>query len=168
MSSETKAQFDAMHKILQEDPRRYVEIMTEKIENHGNNQHAYFGRHQGWCHLGEFDRAIDDLDMSINLSPHYMDYLSRGEIYARLGQYREALQDFDTAESMAGDTKWVNCWGPLHQADCHSRLGNEQEALAACERLKDDHWTPGLHDTPAGSKQEVIEEVRRRIASLKG
>jgi hypothetical protein len=52
----------------------------------------------------------------------------------------------------------------LYQADCHSRLGNKPAALAACARLADDHWTPGLVGAPAGSKAEVIAEVQRRLA----
>ena len=165
--NETKAQFDARYRLLRGDPRQYIELMSDIIRENSGDEHAFFARSQGHQRLGDDLSALDDLDSCIMLKPHYIHYLSRGRLLSRLGRHREALRDFNAAEDLARD-EWVDCWGPLHQADCHSRLGNEQEALAACERLKEDHWTPGLDGAPAGSKQEVIEEVRRCIAALKG
>lgn len=161
--NETKAQFDARNELRRSDPHRYVELMSDIILKNPLDAKAYFARSQGFEGVEDYESALDDLGAAIDISPSYIRYLSRGEILSRLGRYREALQDLNAAETLAGDTKWVNCWGPLHQADCHSRLGNETEALAACARLKEDHWTPGLDGAPAGSKQEVIAEVCRRL-----
>lgn len=58
-------------------------------------------------------------------------------------------------------------FGPLFRADCHARLGDEAAALADCETMPDDHWTPGLFGTPVGTKQEVAAELRRRAAAAR-
>lgn len=60
---------------------------------------------------------------------------------------------------------WIDAYGPLFRADCYARLGDEASALADCAFLKDDHFLPyGLFGTARGSKQDVIEEIRRRAA----
>ena len=59
---------------------------------------------------------------------------------------------------------WYGGFGRLFCAECHARLGNERAALEDCAALRDDHWTPGLLGAPAGSKQEVAYELRRRDA----
>ena len=89
-------------------------------------------------------------------------------VLRQLGEYRKAIDDFDRSDAL--DAKgFVDSWGPLFRADCHARLGNEEAALADCARLADDHWTPGIHGSPAGNKQEVIAEIRRRaVAARRG
>jgi len=100
------------------------------------------------------------------LNEQPVSHICRGRIFCRLGRYETALEDFDRAEQL-DPAGWPDFWGPLHQADCHSRLGNEAEALDACAKLKNDHWTPGLDGTPAGNKAEVIAEVKRRLAAFR-
>jgi len=156
----------AEHQLLWSDPAKYVAMKSEEIARNPDDHHAYFNRHQGWLRLGNLDRALADINASIALEAKPIDYLCRGQILCRLGRYRTALEDFDRAEA-PDPAEWPDFWGPLHQADCHSRLGNEAEAMAACAKLKDDHWTPGLDGAPAGSKQEVIAEVRRRLAAFR-
>jgi hypothetical protein len=63
-------------------------------------------------------------------------------------------------------------FGPLLQADCHARLGDEEKAVACCERLPEDFWTPGIYESPAGDKTAaapqrlIASEERRRLASV--
>src|SRR5208283_1279346 len=115
MDDETKAEFDARNKILKENPVKYIEMVTAKIDDSPRDPKWYFARHQAWYRIGEFEKAINDLGVSISLRPHYVNYLCRGRVVSQLGRYREALQDYDAAEVLAGDLKWVNCWGPLYQ-----------------------------------------------------
>jgi tetratricopeptide (TPR) repeat protein len=156
----------AEHKLLQTDPARYVALKSEAIANHPNDSHAFFSRHQGWLTLGDLDQALTDISTCIAMEEKSIRYLCRGQILCRLGRHDRALEDFNRAEAL-DLAEWASHWGPLYQADCHSRLGNEAEAIAACAKLKHDHWTPGLDGTPSGSKREVIAEVRRRLARLR-
>jgi tetratricopeptide (TPR) repeat protein len=163
MSNPSLRELEAQHKLLLSDPASYVALKTDEIRRNPQDSHAYFGRHQGRLRLGQIDDALSDINTAIALREDPVAYLCRGEIYCQLGRYRSALEDFDYAEQL-DPSGWADLWGPLYQADCHSRLGNEPEALAACARLADDHWTPGLVGTPAGNKAEVIAEVQRRLA----
>jgi tetratricopeptide (TPR) repeat protein len=160
-------ELEAQLQLLLADPESYIALKTNEICRNPGDSHAYFSRHQGWLRLGNLDQAPADISASIALDQQPISYLCRGQILCRLGRHRAALEDFDRAEKL-DPAGWPDLWGPLHQADCHSRLGNEAEALAACAKLKDDHWTPGFDGAPAGSKQDVIAEVRRRLAALGG
>ncbi len=166
MSDPTLKELEAQHRLLLSDPASYVALKTDEIHRNPQDSRALFDRYQGWLRLGKLDEALADINASIALNEQPISYLCRGEILCRLGRYDVALEDFDRAEQL-DPARWPDLWGPLHQADCHSRLGHEAEALAACARLKDDHWTPGLDGTPAGNKQEVVAEVRRRLAALR-
>ena len=167
LENETPEQFDLRHLLLKKDPQKYVDTMTTHIDKNPQDRRAYFARHQGWNRLGHPEKAIGDLDAAIALGAHPVYHLSRGQILAKLGRHHEALQDYATAEAMTSPSEWVDCWGPLHQACSYAYLGHSQEALAACSRLKEDHWTPGLDGAPGGNKQEVIAEIRQRLASAK-
>jgi len=156
----------ALHQILCADPQKYVALMSDRINKDPNDSFAYSRRHDGWMHLGQRDNALADISRSIELRPHAVTYLDRGNLLAEIGRHREALDDYAKAEAMASD--WDDMWGPLFQAHSHAWLGNEKEALAACRRLPDDHWTPGLSGAPGGNKQEVTDEIRRILAEVRG
>ena len=49
----------------------------------------------------------------------------------------------------------------------HARLGDEEAALADCAKLLDEHWTPGIFDTPRGDKQEVTARIRVLAAAAR-
>lgn len=157
-------EFESEMQLLWTDPAKYVAMKSEEIARDPHNADAFFSRHQGWLWLGKLDEALADINAAIALKQNSMRYVSRGLVWCRIGRYRDALDDFDRAEAF-DPQEWPDLWGPLYQADCHSRIGNEAEAIAACEKLKDDFWSPGLDGTPAGNKQEIIAEVRRRLGA---
>jgi len=112
------------------------------------------------------DKALDDLNAAMALKSTAVGYLARGNILASLGRHQDAVDDFAKGQAMNPEN-WDHMWGPLYQASSHAYLGHEQEALAACDRLFEDHWTPGRCGAPGGDKQEVIAEIRRRLAEAR-
>jgi len=117
--------------------------------------------------LNEPRKAIEDLDRSIKLEPHPMSYLARGDVHRYVGQYADAIEDYDRGEAM--DPKgWVEDEVPLLlQVDTYARLGDEPRALACCARLPDHFWTPGLNGAPPGGKTQIAEELKRRAAAAR-
>jgi tetratricopeptide (TPR) repeat protein len=137
------------------------------IADNPANAHAYFDRHFAWMELGEPQRALDDLNVVIQLNPQPVAFWSRGEVYRLMGEYEKALEDFDRAEQI-DPAQWTeDAFGLLVQADCHARLGNEAAALACCARLHDDFWTPGIEGAPGGGKAEIAETLRRMAADAR-
>lgn len=81
------------------------------------------------------------------------------------GKHREALDALNDGEAL-DPPNWTDTWGPLYQADCHARLGDEAPALTALSRLTGDYY-PGLHGTPRGTKAEMADELRHRAAKAR-
>src|SRR5580704_11041416 len=161
----TAEEIAALHKILKSDPQRYLNIANGWIEQNPKSATAYFSRHQVWMNLGEPQRAIKDLDKSIELEPVAVSFWSRGDVNRHLGKYELAMDDYRRAEAIDPD-KWERDAVPLlYQADVHARMGNEAAALDCCARLPDHFWTPGHNDLPPGGKAEIAEELRRRAAT---
>ncbi|MFZ2005312.1 MAG: tetratricopeptide repeat protein [Stellaceae bacterium] len=158
---------DRQFQLRRTDPEKFLELVNARVEEHPDDPNAYFARHQGWSRLGLLDLALADLDKALALEDHYVTHRARGRILQGLGRYREAIDAYNRSERME-PTQWVGSFGPLLRADCYARLGDETAALKDCDIMPDDHWTPGLFGTPAGNKQEVAKELRRRAAAARG
>jgi tetratricopeptide (TPR) repeat protein len=163
----TPEEVKVLHNLLRSDPQHYLQIVNKWIADNPGNSHAYFSRHFAWLELGDPQRALDDLNVVIQLNPQLVAFWSRGEVYRRIGEYGKALEDFDRAEQI-DPAQWTeHAFGLLVQADCHARLGNEAAALACCARLHDDFWTPGIEGAPGGGKTEIAETLRRMVADAR-
>jgi len=149
----------ALHKILRKDPQRYLQIVNDWISENPKNSHAYFDRHQAWMRVGEPQKALADLNRTIELAPDQSAFEARGNVYRHLGEYERALQDYQRGEAI-NPTEWAEGYGLLFQADCHAQLGDEPGALACCARMPDDFWTPGMGGAPAGDKVAVADKLR--------
>ena len=159
----TAEELRVLHDILRVDPQRYLRIVNRWIEQNPENSHAYFSRHSAWISIGEPQRALADLNTAIELQrqPDAISFMSRGEVYRHLGRHKDALEDFDRAETIdPADWQHGIVFGLLYQADSHARLGNEAMALKCCARLPDDFWTPGINGAPSGDKAEVAAKLR--------
>jgi tetratricopeptide (TPR) repeat protein len=154
------------HELLRSDPQKYLALIEEFIQRSPTEPNGYFRRHNAWDRLGRGDLALADLNRSLELEQHPITLKARGNLLRRRGRYQEAIRDFDQVEVLDPDL-FVDSWGPLFRADWHARLGNEQAALADCARLADDHWTPGAFGAPAGTKQQVIAEIRQLAAAAR-
>jgi tetratricopeptide (TPR) repeat protein len=162
----THDDIDRQFNLRRTDPEKFLELTNQLVEQHPCDPHAYFVRHQAWSRLGQLDLALADLDKSLALKDRSNAHGARGRILHGLGRYQEAIDAYDRSEQL-DPTQWKGGFGPLFRADCYARLGDEAAALADCDTMPDDHWTPGLFGAPAGNKQEVAAELRRRAAAAR-
>lgn len=161
----TPDELKALAALCSRDPQQYVRLTTEWIAEDPANSNAYVDRHFAWLELGQIERALEDLNKSIQLQPNMFNLTARGEIYRIAGEIEEALSDFLQAEAL-DPTNW-HTYRLLYQADCHARLGDEAAALACCSHLPDDFWTPGYLDEPPGSKAEIVSQLRATAEAAK-
>jgi tetratricopeptide (TPR) repeat protein len=162
----TQEEIDRQFQLWRTDPKKLWEVTNKRVVEHPDSPNAYFGRHQAWKRLGRPDLALADLDKSLSLEDHSVTHDARGKILRELGRYHEAIEAHNRSEHL-DPQDWRAGFGPLFRADCYARLGDEAAALADCATLPDDHWTPGMFGLPAGNKQEVAAELRRRAAAAR-
>ena len=155
-----------LYRLLRTDPHRFLQLAEEYIQRYPEEPGGYDTRADAWDVLGHLDRALEDFSTSLSRRPIAITFERRAQILRRLGRYQEAIDDLNRSEAMAPDN-WGETFAPLYRADCHACLGNEAAALADCDRLPNDHWTPGMHDTPAGNKEAVIKEIKRRARAAR-
>ena len=56
---------------------------------------AYTARATHYRLVGDYAKALPDLDHSIQLDPAVDSYFQRGQVYAALGDYKKAIEDYD-------------------------------------------------------------------------
>jgi tetratricopeptide (TPR) repeat protein len=163
----TLEEIEVLLKLLRSDTAQYLQIVNGWIAENPANAHAYFDRHLAWMKLGDPQRALDDINKTIELEPEPLAFIMRGEVYLSLGEYQKAVADFAHAEALDPEEWQDNGFCLLYQADAHAHLGNEPAALACCARLPDDFWTPGMNNTPNGGKAEIAQKLRQIAADAR-
>jgi tetratricopeptide (TPR) repeat protein len=107
----TAEEVKVLHNLLRSDPRHYLQIVNEWIEENPRNSHAHFDRHMAWMKLGDPQRAIADLDMVVQLDPKPVAFWARGDVYRCVGEYEKALEDLGRAEAV-DPAQWDWCPRP--------------------------------------------------------
>jgi tetratricopeptide (TPR) repeat protein len=167
MADVTYEDLETKFDLLKRQPEKFLELANEFLKKNPKHAGGYFSRHYAWQRLGQSQRALDDLDTSLTLEPHATTYRAKGRVLYLMKHYEKAIEAFTKSRAM-NHAMWIDSYGPLYRADCYANLGDEASALADCSLLKNDHFLPyGLSGTPRGNKQDVIEEIRRRVANAR-
>lgn len=146
---------------LRHNPQRSLEICQDYWSKPPDNPSGLFSRFQAWCRLGENEKALADIDRVIELDPNSGGYSSRGSFFHGIGDYQRAIDDLTRAREF-DEQEWQTSLDPHFRADSYARLGRLEEALADCAFIREDHRMPAFKGLPGGSKQQFIEEIRRR------
>ncbi len=157
-----------LHRLSMSDPARFIGVATDWIASDPDDSNAYFDRHLAWLRVGETERAIADINKSIELDPSPTAFKARGNLYRGLGDYTQAAKNYDQGESIDPEQWTKDAFPLIYQADTYARLGDEAKALDCCARLPADFWTPGHNGLPPGGKAEIESELKRRAAAARG
>jgi tetratricopeptide (TPR) repeat protein len=164
MMTDEPGELDEATRQLRHDPARSLGICERYVSAHPDDADGLFSRFQALRRLGEYERALADINRVLELDPNCAGYSSRGDLFHGVGDYRRGIEDLTHAREL-NEWEWKTSFDPHMRADCYARLGRLDEALADCEFISDDHWMPaGVRGLPGGNKQEFIAEIRRRAA----
>jgi lipoprotein NlpI len=88
------------------NPQLAIEVCTRLIEFAGLDRpdlaKAYFTRAAEWASQGKHDRAIQDLDLAIELDPKVPgQYLNRALALSEVGEHERAIRDYAAAIKLA-------------------------------------------------------------------
>jgi len=107
MEDQSLEELIRLHNIYRSDPRKYVSLMDERIKKDPDDSTLYSQRHDGWRKLMEWDKALSDINRSIELRPHPVTLVKRGNLHAEFGEHAEALNDYARAERLTTPEPWV-------------------------------------------------------------
>jgi hypothetical protein len=75
-----------------------ITLFGHAIQVTERNYTAYYNRGTALAKRGDYEQAIRDYDMVIEINPAYKEaYNNRGNAYAAIGSYRQAIQNYDKA-----------------------------------------------------------------------
>src|SRR5580704_6250677 len=93
-------ELDHAFDLLQIDPKRSLEICEQYVHKHPDDPHGFDARARALRALGENDRALADLDKSLELAPNNGRYSARKDFFRRIGEYRRGVDDLTRAREL--------------------------------------------------------------------
>src|SRR5215469_9329344 len=99
MHKPSPAEFKADFDLMWNEPKKYIEFISERIRQSPADYSLYFDRAQAWNRVGDLDNALEDFGKTIALKDKMVARLNRGSLLMRMGRCQEALDDFNRAES---------------------------------------------------------------------
>jgi tetratricopeptide (TPR) repeat protein len=149
-------------KLLRTHPGQYARIANETIEAYPDDPEGYWDHAHYAIEMEWFDYALSDLTKALALDRDPVIRFTRATVLLRLGRYHEALAEFDQCGRQG--ERMYNTIMHACRATCHAYLGDPEAALAACAKMRDDHFLPDIFGQFGGTKAHVTEAARR-IAS---
>ena len=135
-------------------PRYIEENLSDFVRLHPQDPNAYRNRGNAYYRVGQFERAIEDYTMVIELAPDSDPdfaayYLNRGNAHYKLGQFERAIEDYTMVIEIIPSvgTFYAN------RALAHTALGNDQEAERDIEKAVELGYNADL-------LREAVEELK--------
>lgn len=118
-------------------PQTQVELFTRCLDSGGvsgpTRADVLKQRAISYMHLGQHQRAVDDIDEALRLRPDADGYYLRSVSLRALGRLDSALQDCDRAISMEPD----NAPAYANRAYIYQALGNKAQARSDARRARE-------------------------------
>ena len=122
-----------------------IQEFTAAIQEGPEDPGGYRGRGYAYTSKQEWSRALDDIDIAIDIDPtYYADYFFRGRCLSSLGRYKEALRDYERSIELGRNEENLNAlaWFLATCPRSDFRHGSRAVELAqeACEATKNKQW----------------------------
>jgi tetratricopeptide (TPR) repeat protein len=123
------------YKNLRQDEQALAD-WSRAIELDPNLAAAYAARGTYYRTAQEHRLALADLDRSIQLAPSVDGFFQRGQVYVALGQYDQAIQDYDRAITQRRDAPYVYLARSIAKRALGDEAGFQQDQKLATELLE--------------------------------
>jgi len=72
----------------------YTKALNTYRTDNKTKDYLYNRRAQSYLRIGEYEKAINDIDQATSISPNYYQYITRGDANRLAGRYKLAIVDF--------------------------------------------------------------------------
>ena len=151
----TDQEWRRYQELLYSHPEQYARIAEDTINAYPDDSAGYRDYATYSIHTESFDHALSDLTKALALDGNVATRFERATVLIHLGRYHEALAEFDRCGPSSG-TIMHAC-----RATCQTYLGNLDEALTECAKIRDDHCMPDIYGQFGGTKAQITETARR-------
>lgn len=134
-----------------------------------NPQHIIAMNNLAWIlctEKSEYRKALEVAQKGLELRGSYVDLLdTRGVIYMHLGEYENAVKDFERCEEMYFDVNPSKTGSIFRLGKCLSLLGKDREALAELYKAKDmDAANGGLSSEELAELEQIIQTITQKTS----
>lgn len=95
------------------DPQKALEINNAYLRDHPDDPDGLFSRFQTFSDLGEYDKALADINRVLEIDPNSGGYSARGQMFHEIGNYERAIEDFTRAREL-DEEDWKTSLDPRY------------------------------------------------------
>ncbi|MCC6389227.1 MAG: tetratricopeptide repeat protein [Bryobacterales bacterium] len=133
-------------------PAQALKFCNDALALDSRDARAHNNRGMSYIMLGQFDKALADLDLAVELAPDmYSGYTNRGFVLMQLRRMQDALRDLDRAAFLAPG----NVTPFLYRATLKINAGDEISAQADLDRAE--RLQPGIVKRSLARKSAVSQ-----------
>ena len=115
------------------DYKKAIEYFNKRIK-YVADYSTYGNRGLTYWELGDFEKALDDFQKSIEINPQYMpSYYNRAGVFHALGDHEAAIKDY----TRALEIKPNDVWSYNNRGLVYSRIGDFEKAIADFNKALD-------------------------------
>ena len=108
------------------DNKGALQDYNKAIELDPNNEGKYNNRADLYLKMNDFDKALADVNHSIDLGGGYVSFITKGEIYIAMGKYSDAIELF--TQALSYNEKGKESFE--YRAKCYRKLAEAEQDFA--------------------------------------
>ena len=114
-------------------------------------------------HQGKHHEALDLAQKGLEIMPKYIDLIdTRGMVYYRLGEFNEAIKDFNTCTALYTDQATARATTCFHLARAYAKLGQTEAAVESLNKALDlNEKVGGLSTVDLTEAKALLDRLSR-------
>lgn len=112
---------------------RVIELRASSQERSEDAQLHFFKGHSLYM-LGQYNQALDELNLALSIDPYALCYCMRGDVYSKLGDLDKAIEDYTRMITLMPESPT----GYIARGKAHYELGDFESSISDYSKALDD------------------------------